>query len=154
MLLRVRSQDGPDGRVDLGVHQHHVLLVLERLEDDVRAELDRAGDVDDHVDLRGAAQQHWVFGHDRLTLADRLVHGGLRAVALHVAAPGVLIDMEGAFGLAIVDARHAHAGDAVDDLVRQTLPHEPRADHADADGFALRFASFECCVDDDHACPL
>ena len=55
-LSRVDLQDRADRGVDLGVHQHDVLAVLERLEDDVRAELDRAGDVDEHVDLLGAAR--------------------------------------------------------------------------------------------------
>ncbi len=35
------------------------LPFAERLEDDVRAELDRAGDVDEHVDLLGAAEQRY-----------------------------------------------------------------------------------------------
>ena len=51
VLAGVDLQDRADGGVDLGVHQHHVLAVAEGLEDDVGAELDRAGDVDDDVDL-------------------------------------------------------------------------------------------------------
>ena len=43
VLLGVDLQDRADRRVDLGVHQHDVLAVLERLEHDVGAELDRAG---------------------------------------------------------------------------------------------------------------
>ena len=56
-LLRVHLQDRADRRVDLGVHQHDVLAVLERLERDPGAELDRAGHVDEDVDLLGAAEQ-------------------------------------------------------------------------------------------------
>ncbi len=54
--LGVDLQDRPDRGVDLGVHQHDVLAVGERLEDDVGAELDRPGDVDDDVDLLGCGR--------------------------------------------------------------------------------------------------
>ena len=45
-FVRVDLQDRSDRGVDLGVQQHDVLAVLERLEDDAGAELDRAGRID------------------------------------------------------------------------------------------------------------
>ena len=44
---------GTDGGVDLGVHQHEVLAVLEAVEREVTAELDRTGHVDDDIDPVG-----------------------------------------------------------------------------------------------------
>ena len=73
MLARVDLEDRADRGVDLGVHQDDVLAVRERLEDDLGAELHRAGDVDEHVDLRRAGEQHRVLGHHRAALANRRV---------------------------------------------------------------------------------
>ena len=53
----------------------------------LRAELDRAGDVDDHVDLRRAADGERVLGDDRLAPPDRLVERGLGAGGDDVVAP-------------------------------------------------------------------
>ena len=50
VFLCIYLQDRTDRRVDFGIHQHDVLAVLESLENDMRAELDRTGHVDDHVD--------------------------------------------------------------------------------------------------------
>ena len=50
MPVGIGLQNGPDRGVELGIHQHDVLAVLECLEHDVGAELDRAGDIDEHVD--------------------------------------------------------------------------------------------------------
>ena len=73
VLARVDLQDRTDGRVHLGVHQHHRLAVPEGLEDDVSAELDRARHVDDDVDLGRAADQERVLGDGRQALANRVV---------------------------------------------------------------------------------
>ena len=44
-----------------------------------------------------------------------------------------MVDVDGALEAAVVDGGHAHAGDAVHDLVGEALGHEPGADHPDAD---------------------
>ena len=80
-LLGVDAQDRADRRVELGVHQHDVLAVAGRLEHDLRAELDRAGEVDEHVDLLGAAEQERVVGDDDAVGADRVLDLVLAAVA-------------------------------------------------------------------------
>ena len=46
VLASVGLQDRPDGRVDLRIHQHDILAVLERFEGDVSTELDGARGVD------------------------------------------------------------------------------------------------------------
>ena len=66
ILLGVDLKDRSDRRIDLGVHQHDVLAVLERLEHDVGAELDRAGHIDQHIDMLRARQQQRILGRDRL----------------------------------------------------------------------------------------
>ena len=58
------SGGSADRGVDLGVHHHDVLAVGKRLDEHVGTELDRAGDIDDDVDLIGMADQHRVFGDD------------------------------------------------------------------------------------------
>src|SRR5438128_647184 len=70
--LRVQPQDGPDGGVHLGVHQHHGLLVLEGLEDDARAELDGAGDdVGSRTDiLRFSSGSIWSSGFQERSFAE------------------------------------------------------------------------------------
>ena len=60
-------------RVDLGVHQHDVLAVLECFEHDMGAELDGAGRIDEHIDELGAGQQQGILGRDRAVRDDRLV---------------------------------------------------------------------------------
>ena len=72
-LLRVDAQDRADRRVELGVHQHDVLAVARGLEHDLRAELDRAGEVDEHVDLLGAAEQERVVRDDDAVRTDRVL---------------------------------------------------------------------------------
>ena len=43
-------QQRPDGAVELRVHEQHVLAVIDRVEHDPRAVLDRAGDLENDVD--------------------------------------------------------------------------------------------------------
>ena len=65
MLAGVGMQDRTDRRVQFRIHEHDRLPVLERLEQDLRAELDRAGHVDEDVDLLGLAEKERVVRHDR-----------------------------------------------------------------------------------------
>ena len=74
-------------RVQLGVHQHDVFAVLERLQHDARAELDRAGDVREHVDLLRARQEHCIVGHHGTPGADRRIELSLVVDVLRVVAP-------------------------------------------------------------------
>src|SRR5882762_5453200 len=150
VLLPVDAKDGPDGGVDLGVHQHHGLAVSERVQDDPRSELDRAGDVDDDVDPGRAADRVWVFRDDGQAAPDRLVEVRLVGGGPHVLAAGVAVYVERPLRLAVVDRGHPHAGNAVDDLVGESLSHETSADQADADRFPLLFSGPQRPVDDDH----
>ena len=139
MPVGVDVEDRSDRRLELGVHQHDVLAVRKRLEGDVRPELDRAGDLADHVDVLAAAEQERIVGHDRAA--------GRRGVVERVL--GVDRDRFDArvperfgrpFRPTIGDPDHSHPRDAVDDLVRQALPHEAGADDPDANRAVLRFA--------------
>ena len=159
VLFGVDLQNRADRRVDLGVHQHDVLAVLESLEDDARPEFDRAGHVHQHVDLLGARQQEGVFGDDRLAGADGILHLALRGGRDGVLAAGVGEHVEARCAAPVVDRHHAHPGDAVHDLIGEPLPHEAGADNGDSDRPALRFPGLQCGVDDDHvasssSCPL
>ena len=58
-------QDRTDRRVDLGIHQHDVLAVLESFESDMRAEFDGAGRIDDDIHVLRAAQQQRILGRHR-----------------------------------------------------------------------------------------
>ena len=131
--LGVGLQDRADRRVDLGVHHHDVLAVGERLDEHVGAELDRAGHVDDDVDLRRPADQHRVLGDRRPAGGERRRRGrsGCRP-GRRPRGPSSGRRL-GPLGLAVVDRRHPHAGDAVGDLVGEALAHEAGADHADPD---------------------
>src|SRR5205814_6210487 len=48
----VGLENRADGGVDLGVHEHHVFVMLKSFEHKLSAELDRAGGVNDDIDLR------------------------------------------------------------------------------------------------------
>ena len=128
-----------------------MLAVARGLEHDLRAELDRAGEVDYHVDLLGAAEQERVVRDDDAVRTDRVLdltlggrHGG-RAELSVVADPVGLLEPAG------VDRGDAHAGDAVGDLVGEALGHEAGADQADLDRAAFGLTGAQCGVDEDHA---
>ena len=124
--------------------------MLECLERDMGAELDRAGDLADHVDLLAPAKQERVVGRRRAAGVDDLVEPALGIHGRRLDA-GVLERLDGSLRTPVRDTDDAHARNAVHDLVRQPLPHEPGADDADADGASLGFALLERSVDDDHA---
>ena len=56
-LAGLHLQDGANGGIDFGVHENHWLAVFDRLQDPLRAELDRASHVDHDIDLAGAADR-------------------------------------------------------------------------------------------------
>ena len=61
MLARIDLKDRTDGRVHLGIHQHDRFPELECLENDLRAELDRARHIDENIDLGGPADRNGIF---------------------------------------------------------------------------------------------
>ncbi len=67
-----------DRGVDLGIQQHDILAVLERLQRHPRAELDRAGRVDQHVDQARSCEQERILGDHRPLRRDRVVESALR----------------------------------------------------------------------------
>ena len=70
MLAGVDLEDRADRRVDLGIHRDHVLAVLERVERNAGAEVDRSGHVDEHVDLLRAAEEERIVRDDRTSGSD------------------------------------------------------------------------------------
>jgi len=151
MTPRVRLENRPQGRVELRVHQDHVLAVLERLEDRVRAELDRAGHVDDDVDVRRSADQHRVGGHDRPAALDGVIDGRLRISDHRIdRRVRVTVAVYGLLDATIEDRHEPDSARAVQDLVRDAARHEARAEHGDADRPPFGFSCRERRVEDDH----
>ena len=149
MPVGVDVQDRPNRRLELGVHQHDVLAVCERLERDVSSELDRARDLADDVDVLAAAEQERIVGHGRAAGRRGVVERVLRVDGDGLDAR-VAEDLGGSLRLPVRDRDDAHPGNAVDDLVRQALAHETGADDPDADRPPFGFAGLQRGVDDDH----
>ena len=150
MLVGVGLEDRADRRVELRVHQHDRFAVLERLERNLRAELDRAGHVDQDVDLLRLAEEECVVCDNRPPGADGVLELSRRRRYDHVVASRIVVDLLCALEVAAVHRRHLHSRHAVNDLVREPLGHEAGADHADAHRLSLRFAGAERVVDNDH----
>src|SRR6266851_147458 len=150
VLARIHLENRADRGIDLGIHQYDRFAVFESLENYVGTELDRARDIDDHIDLARAAHHEGVLGHGGLALANGLVELGLRPRHDDIVEPGVAIDVLSSLGAPIVDSSHAHARNAVSDLVREPLPHEPGADHAHANRLSLLLSGFQSIVDKNH----
>ena len=75
-LVGLVLEERPERAVELGVHQQHVLAVLERGEHRGDRVLDGAGDVEEHVDVRARRHQHRVLGHRRAAGLDGAGEGG------------------------------------------------------------------------------
>ena len=99
-LAGLHVQDRADGRVDLRIHQHDVRSVGERLEDDVRAEFDGSGHVDEDVDLLGSGQQQRVVGDRRPARANGVLERRLVVDAGDVVDARVAEDVQGALRVA------------------------------------------------------
>ncbi len=145
----VDVEDRADRGLELGVHEHDVLAVRERLERDLGSELDRAGHLADDVDVLAAAEQEGIVRHDRAAGRRSVVERVLRVDGNRLQTR-VAERVGGAFGSPVRDADHTHAGHAVHDLVRESLTHEAGADDADADRASFSFARPQGRVDDDH----
>src|SRR5206468_2575223 len=103
-----------------------------------------------HIDLAGAADRERVLGNNRYASPNGVVERALAVGRDHVVAACVPVDVERPLRPPVVDGGHAHAGNAVHDLVGQALPHEASADHTHANGQTLLLASLESLVYDDH----
>ena len=84
---RVHLEDRSDRRVHLGVHQDHVLAVPNASRIDLGAELHGAGDVDQRVDLVGAADEERVLGDRRLSGANAVLERRLRVATVLSSSP-------------------------------------------------------------------
>jgi hypothetical protein len=70
-------QNGTDRAIELSIHQDDIFAVPEGLKHDVGAKLDRPGDVDEHIDMLRACEQHRILGRDRLQANGGVVEGPL-----------------------------------------------------------------------------
>src|SRR5712691_899907 len=61
-------------------------------------------------------------------------------------------DVERLLQMPVGNSGHAHARDAIDDLIRQSLSHKARANHGNTDGLALFLTGFQCIINEDHTC--
>ena len=105
MPVGIGLQDRADGGVDLGVHQHDVLAVPERLEGHTRAELDRAGHIDQHVDIAGERASSMASSvATGLPLADRDVELALRVGATTSSEPAYAHSVDCPLDAAVEDA--------------------------------------------------
>jgi hypothetical protein len=121
--------------------------VLERVERDMGAELDRPRNLHDDVDMFGAREQHGVVGRGGLAGPDRFIERGLRMREDDVLKPGVLEHLHRPLRMAVGDGDDPHSRRRVRDLVDETLGHEAGADDADADWPSLGFALLKSGVD-------
>ena len=117
VFLCVYLQDRPDRCVDLGIHQHDILAMLEGLQNRMRAELDGTSDVDHDVDQFRARQQERVFGRYRFIGADRIVELPLIFSNGNVLIAGILKDVDRSADLPVVYSDHAHSRRAMHNLV-------------------------------------
>ena len=115
-------------------------------------ELHRPGHVNHYVDLAGAADRERILGDRRSAAPDGVVEYPLGTGRHDFVAARVSVDLKRPFGMPVEDGGHAHSWHAVHDLVGETLPHEPSADHAYTNWRGLFLAGLESLVDDDHDC--
>src|SRR5258708_14293047 len=129
VLARIHLENRADRGIDLGIHQYDRFAVFESLENYVSTELDRARDIDDHIDLARAAHHEGVLGHGGLALANGLVELGLRPRHDDIVEPGVAIDVLNALRAPILNSPHPPSPNPPSDLSPQPCPHEPGAPH-------------------------
>ena len=149
--LGPQAEDRADGAVDLGVHQDHVLAVLDA----------RTAPGGSRTRRRRSRRRRRRPAPAGTTAAKSSVTTGTPAASAASASATVLDPPStgdaglavGALGLgdrAVDDGDHAHAGRRVDDLVDQTAAHEAGADQGHPDRAALGLAALQRGVDDDH----
>ena len=117
VLLCVDLQNWTDRCIDFGVHQDDVFAVLERLQNDVGAKLDRAGRIHQHVDEFGARHQERIFGGHRFVRANCVVEPLLRFGDDDILVAAVMKDVDRSLDVAVGDRDDPHSGNAVRNLV-------------------------------------
>ena len=145
-------EERPERAVELGVHQQGVLAVLDAGEHRAGGLLDRAGHLEQHVDMRARRHQHRILGDRAPPRLDGAGECGRAVADRRVLLAGLGVggdrlgkravgDGDDADGVAV---RQAH-------LQRHARGHEAGADHADPDRRpALGHVAGEGGVDDDH----
>ena len=151
VFLGINLKDRADGGVQLGVQQNDLLAMSERLENNLGAELHRAGHVHNNVDAGGARQQEGVLRYYGPAGGNCLVHLALRRALDDVREPGVTENTESLLHVAGVDSAQAHAGNVVHELVREPLTHEAGTDHRHTNRLAALFKRPQSIVHDDHS---
>jgi hypothetical protein len=113
--------------------------VLERLKHNMGTEFDRAGDVDEHIDMLRTRKQHGILARNRLQANGSVVELPLRIGNDDVIISGVSEYAHRPLYPPIGYRDHMHAWHAVLDLVGQALAHEAGTYDADPDGPILLF---------------
>jgi hypothetical protein len=148
--LGLLAQDRPDRSVELGVHQDHVLAVVDRGRDGAGAVLDRAGHLDQRVDAGLAGQEQRIVRDCVTVRGDRRLELVRRRDLDDIVRARLPEGLVGLVERPVRDRDEPHPGHRAQDLERDAAPHEPGADHRDPDRPALAPAALECGVDDLH----
>ena len=144
------AQDRADRAVEFGVHQDHVLAVLDRGRDGARAVLDCAGDLDQGLDLRVAGEQQRILRHRVAIGADRFVEFRLVRGLDDIPGTSLRVGAMCLFDVPVRDRHEPHARDGAQDLKRYAAAHEAGADHRYADRISGASALFERGINNDH----
>jgi hypothetical protein len=131
-----------DRRVELGVERDDILSGLERAENDARAVFQRAGRLDDDVDLLELGGRDSVPRHGRQPVRDRLGEGGGVVAHQRLGESGCGARLDGDLRTPGHDQSNTHPR-RERDLLYQAAPHEPCADHDDGHVPALGCAVSE-----------
>ena len=148
----LRLQERSHGAVELGVHQHDVLAVLDRGEHQRGGLLDGAGHLEEDVDMGAGRDQHRIGGHRRMAGLDGARQRRGLVADHRVVLTGGGIGLHRLLRRAVGDGDHLHlAPEGGVDLQHHTRGHEARPDHADPDRrLALGGAFRQRGIDDDH----
>ena len=131
MFGGVNLKDRADGGVNLGVHEHDILAVRERLEKHLGAEFHGTRRIDDHIDVLRASQEERVLRDNGLARSNRVLELPLRSGYDSVCNSRIAVGLTCALGPPIENCGHAHARNAVDDGVGQPLSHESGPEQPD-----------------------
>ena len=147
-------EDRADGGVQLGIHEHDMLAVGDRLGGGAGAVLHLTGALDDRLDPRRAAQQQRIGRHRPPAAGQQSIQGFLVAHLDAVLHAGVgehaLRGLDGAVG----DRHDPHPHHVALNHRGHALAHVAGPDHADPDGVALLLTALQRRVHDDHSAYL
>jgi hypothetical protein len=150
VAVGVDLEDRPDGRVHLGVHQHDVLAVRNRVERHARAVFDVTRGLDDRLDATGTAGDLRVVRHRIGSRFDRGVELGRRADRAELVDSRFAVGPLGLVRVPVHDDRQPQTGKSRQDLEGDAAPHVAGSHESHADGIALLQPLLQCRVDDDH----